>query len=184
MSHCSQKYFAGRSVVIWITTFLRATCASNYAKLKLTVEIWSVKYILIASLLVLPMGALHSLCGALWVQKVPAPAPAELHFWDVVLFCVRCKWELNALFTLDESELATLFISELQLRKRSAFMRVQLGACVTDWFSKSPRGGVELAKCQIINTVVHIRTNETVTQSKTQQQHLCSDNRLIERRGE
>lgn len=78
------------------------------------------------------MGPLHSLCGALWVQKVPAPAPAELHFWDVVLFYVRCKLELNALFTLDESELATLFISELQLRKRSAFVRVQLGACVTD----------------------------------------------------
>lgn len=39
-------------------------------------------------------------------------------------------------------------------------------------------------KYQIINTVVHITTNETVTQSKTQQQHLCSDIRLIERRGE
>lgn len=83
--------------VIWITTFLRVTCVISYAKLKLTVEIWSVKHILIASLWVLPMDALHSLCGALWVQKVPAPAPAEPHFRDVVLFCVGCKWELNAI---------------------------------------------------------------------------------------
>lgn len=136
---------------------------------------------------------LHHCWCRLWARYTACVGPCgcrrylHLHqqsHTDVVLLCVRCKWELNALFTLDESELATLFISELQLRKRSAFVRVQLGACVTDWFSKSPRGGVELAKYQIINTVVHITTNETVTQSKTQQQHLCSDSRLIERRGE